>query len=370
MSAEKRVIAFDASALTSPVNGIGRYLRELLARMPALAPQYRWLALGRSAHAVLDGQQIEWLGDGWPRDAGRVASLFVSQPRWLQLRSPDLVWGPAHRLPMRIPRRVARVVTIHDLCWRHAPETMRVSTRWLDRMLMPRAVREADRVIAVSVATRDALATAFPAQARNLRMVHEAAGAMTAPGSREMLQSLGIELPFVLFVGTVEPRKNLSRLVQAIDRVEGFPQLVIAGSRGWGASQPSLAADRRLRWLGAVDDATLATLYAHAEFLALPSLYEGFGLPLLEALSHGTPVLFGDNSSMPEVAGDAGLGVNAESVESIADGLARLLTDDGFRHQLASRARAQAAKFSWDRAARETLAVFEDAVAARQSRRA
>jgi glycosyltransferase involved in cell wall biosynthesis len=306
------------------------------------------------------------LSDGLPAHSGRIVSLFTSQPRWAARRLPDVFWGPAHRLPWPLPPATARVVTIHDLCWLRAPRTMRASTRWLDRVLMPRSLRQADRIIAVSQATHAALAAAFPDVADRLVVVHEAAEDLPAPGAPVIAGA------YVLCVGTVEPRKNLARLFEAFARVDTPARLVLAGARGWGTEAPEAMARRagiaeRFIWLGEVGDATLASLYRHATLLALPSLYEGFALPLLEALAHGIPVLHGDNSAMPEVAGDAGAGVDATSVDSIAAGLARLLGDEAFRGALAARARSQAAKFSWDRAARETLAVFGEALAARQA---
>ena len=359
-------IAVDASALSGPGSGIARYLRALLARAVPGSP-HAWELYGRTPAAGFEGACQ--LSDGLPTHSGRIVSLFTSQPRWAARRRPDLFWGPAHRLPWRLPRATARVVTVHDLCWLRAPRTMRASTRWLDRLLMPRALHQADRIIAVSHATRDALAAAFPALADRLVVVHEAAETLPAPAAPV------IAGPYVLCVGTVEPRKNHARLFEAFARVDTPARLVLAGARGWGTDAPGAMARRagiaeRVTWLGEVDDATLASLYRHAALLAIPSLYEGFALPVLEALAHGTPVLHGDNSSMPEVAGDAGLGVDANSVDSIAAGLSRLLGDDALRADLAARARPQAARFSWERATRETLAVFEDALAARQARKA
>lgn len=356
-------VAFDASAWPAG-HGIGRYLRALLPRMiEAGGERWQWTAYARRPLDARAG--VETRSDGWPDGPGRIASLFLTQPAWARRDLPTLYWGPAHRLPARLPATTASVVTIHDLCWREAPHTMRPGTRWLDRIMMPIAVRRADRVIAVSGASRITLAEAFPSSAGKVRVVHEASDALPAPAPRAQWSR------YVLAVGTIEPRKNLERLCQAVARVPGV-RLVLAGAMGWGMPSPDRIARQagladRCTWLGAVDDATLSTLYAHAECLAMPSLYEGFGLPLLEALSHGTPVLYGNNSSMPEVAGDAGIGVDANGVDSIADGLRRLLAQRG---TFATRAKAQAAKFSWDRAARETLAVFEEAIAARQARRA
>lgn len=357
-------IAVDASSLAG-LGGIARYLRALLPRLMALEG-HDWVLYSRQPLPQFSTARVR--ADGWPANAGRIASLFGSQPRWTRRDRPDLFWGPAHRLPVGLPAATAQVVTIHDLCWLEAPATMRPATRWLDRLLMPQALRQADRVIAVSGSTRDCLARVFPQVAARVSVVHEACEAIPPPGIVKPVAQ-----PFVLVVGTVEPRKNLARLFEAFARLTTPARLVLAGARGWGTDAPESMAKRagiadRFSYLGAVDDATLSSLYRHASLLAMPSLYEGFGLPLLEALSCGTPVLYGNNSSMPEVAGDAGLAVDATSVDAIAQGITCLLGDEALRTRLAARARAQAAKFSWDRAALETLAVFEAAVAARRDR--
>jgi len=372
-------IAVDAGALAGPRDGIGRYLRSLFPRLVRQGGDVlEWHAYGRAARSLdaLGIGRIHSHADGLPAGAGRVIALATSMPWWLRRHRPDLLWAPAHRLPWGIPASTARVVTIHDLCWAEAPHTMRPATRWLDRALMPRSLLRADRIIAVSSATRAALVARYPALAQRVVVVREAAEPLPPPQERSALSSLGITSPFVLFVGSMEPRKNLARLLQAFaslpPALRDRHALVVAGGRGWGgvdveATARTLGIADRVRVLGVVDDALLATLYAHARCLAMPSLYEGFGLPLLEALSLGTPVLHGDNSSMPEVAGDAGLGIDASSVEAVASGLTRLLADDALHARLASRARAHAARFSWESAARETMAVFEDALAARQA---
>jgi glycosyltransferase involved in cell wall biosynthesis len=153
------------------------------------------------------------------------------------------------------------------------------------------------------------------------------------------------------------------------------PRLVVAGGKGWGGLELGPLIDRfQLRDhvvpTGRIDDATLAALYAGAACLALPSLYEGFGLPLVEAMSYGTPVLTSNIASMPEVAGDAGVLVDPLDVDSIAGGLVRMLGDPALRARLSVNARAQSARFSWERAARETLVVFEEAVSERRERSA
>lgn len=242
---------------------------------------------------------------------------------------------------------------------------------------MPRSLEMADRVIAVSHATRNALLQFDPLLGDKTIVVHEAAEALPNPTTGESLTYIDVDSGFVLFVGSLEPRKNLSRLIEAFaglpSGLQGKHQLVIAGGMGWGAVDvlgmvKRLGIANRVRVLGSVNDQLLSTLYRHARCLAMPSLYEGFGLPVLEALSQGTPALIGGGSSLPEVAGDAGLVVDPLSVDSIRAGLVAMLTDDVLHARLAAAAIPQASKFSWERAAKETLAVFEEAIAVRKEK--
>jgi glycosyltransferase involved in cell wall biosynthesis len=276
-----------------------------------------------------------------------------------------------------MPSGLATVATIHDLVWRHAGQTMRPLNRWLDQTLMPHAVRNSDRVIAVSASTAADIECEMPFAAGKVRAIPLGAAELGEPGPRESLAALGLSGPYFLFVGTLEPRKNLGRLLEAWSRLPpglaGDAVLAVAGGAGWGGVDVQamilrLGLQDRVRVLGFVSDKQLATLYAHAVFLAMPSLYEGFGLPLLEATSRGVPVLTSDIASMPEVAGYAGVLVSPLDVDSIAGGLAQMVGDPKFRAELAARTSASAQRFSWDRSARRTMEVFEEAIEARQAR--
>ena len=377
-------IAVDASALFGPSDGIGRYLSSLLPElMQRSGTAMCWHLLGRQHGLGRDGpdwaaaSNLRWRADHLPTALGRPLSLATSQPYWLKRYTPDLYWGPAHRMSWGIPRTTARVLTIHDLCWRVAPDTMRPVTRYLDQWLMPRAIAQADRIIAVSHSTARDLLNWQPALEEKIVVVHEAAKVMLPDDSPARLASLGIRSRFVLFVGGLEPRKNLARLIEAFSRLSAETrcgaQLVIVGGHGWGgvdvrqlADRFSIAAD--VLPLGAVDDACLATLYRHADCLAMPSLYEGFGLPVLESLSLGTPVLVSRGGALEEVAGPAGLAVDPLSVESIAGGLTKLLKDAALRDRLAAEAKPWADRFSWQKAAAETWVVFQAALDHRRRR--
>jgi glycosyltransferase involved in cell wall biosynthesis len=173
-----------------------------------------------------------------------------------------------------------------------------------------------------------------------------------------------VEAPFLLFVGTIEPRKNLPRLLRAIRRLRrlrAVPPLVVAGRAGWayGTALDELRADPGVCLLGHVDDGTLAALYRSATALCLPSVYEGFGLPLLEAMGAGLPALVGNQGSLPELAGQAAVEVDPTDVGSIAEGLARLLDDEELRERLIAAGHERAKHFTWERAATGTLQVIQ-----------
>lgn len=368
-------IGVDASLLSEQVTGIGRYTHEILSRL--VSNGHEWFLYSHRPLVVGD-----WQFDNVHLRTGNIPKRFLRM-LWVQCVMPfqarrdrlDLFWSPAHRLPSLLPARIARVVTIHDLVWKHAAETMRPASRWLDATLMPEAVRLADRVITVSAHTAKDLLKEMPNAQGKVHPIPLGVSSLAPASSRESLTSLGLNEPYFLFVGTLEPRKNLARLLEAFSRLpdslRNSAVLAIAGGKGWGGVDVATVAEKygvqdRMRVLGYVSEGQLATLYTHALFLAMPSLYEGFGLPLLEAMSRGTPVLTSNCASMPEVAGDAGILVAPLDVESILQGLSEFLGNGVQRTLLASRAVANAKHFSWVLAAEETLQVFEEAITTRQ----
>jgi len=368
-------IGVDASLLADQITGIGRYAQEILSRL--VLSRHQWFLY---SHRPLKTQ--DWQFDNVHLRTGRGPKRFM-RVIWGQTALPmlacndnlDLFWSPAHRFPYFLPKKIARVVTIHDLVWKHAPETMQPLTRWLDTNLMPHAVRVADCVIADSANTAKDVLAEMPYAQGKIHVVPLGVSLLTQSQSRESLNSLGLQNPFFLFVGTLEPRKNLARLLEAFstlpEHIKNKATLAIAGGKGWGGVEIATIAEKlgianRVRILGYVNDQQLATLYTHALFLAMPSLYEGFGLPFLEAMSRGTPVLTANCASMPEVAGDAGVLVNPHEIVSISDGLLRLLGDERYRKELVARSIQQAQLFSWEKAAQETMQIFESAIMSRR----
>jgi alpha-1,3-rhamnosyl/mannosyltransferase len=233
----------------------------------------------------------------------------------------------------------------------------------IERATIDVGVRRAAALVCISAATRRDLIARVPSAERRAVVVPLAADALfSAPEAREQAATVaagyGIAHPYVLAAGTLEPRKNLGRLIDAWEQLptalRDAHELVLVGPTGWEAEEIlSRAQDHAVRTIGYVSDADLAALYAGSEVFAYPSLYEGFGLPILEAMAAGAPVLTSNVSSLPEVAGDAALLVDPRSVTAIRDAVRQLLEDAPRREALRNAGRARAAQFSWDRTAIE-----------------
>jgi glycosyltransferase involved in cell wall biosynthesis len=242
---------------------------------------------------------------------------------------------------------------------------------------MPQAVGSSDLIMADSQSTADDVEAEFPAARGRVRVVHLGATRLAAGHERTALVEWGVHKAYVLAVGTLEPRKNLQRLLLAFaglpEDVRKKHQLVLVGGKGWGGQDfktliTALNLQDDVVLFGYATDAQLTTLYTHASCLAMPSLYEGFGLPLVEAMSCGTPVLASDISSLPEVAGDGGVLVDPHSTDSIITGLRVFLDKPEDRQIWAERARKQAAKFSWTQAADQAMQVFAEAIEERKGK--
>ncbi|MFN8637473.1 MAG: glycosyltransferase family 1 protein, partial [Chloroflexota bacterium] len=290
----------------------------------------------------------------------------------MAIRPPDVLFVPSHTLPPVLP--AASVATVHDLGYVHFPDEHPSSNRWLRKSSNRTSANRATRVIAISSTTRDDLMQYEDVSANRITVVHHGCGDEFKP-VRDLAQIVettshhGLEAPYLIFIGTLQPRKNLERLLQAFDQVAAVrPHVLLAlvGAEGWQQDRLARAlanvrARDRVRLLGYVDDADLPVLLSGSLGLAFPSLYEGFGLPALEAMACGTPVLASNTSSFPEVVGDAGILVDPTDVRAIARALRRLVDNAEVRRELSAKGLARAANFTWKKAATETLAVLRSA---------
>jgi glycosyltransferase involved in cell wall biosynthesis len=385
-------IGIDYTAAARQGGGIGRYTRELVTAVLSVRS-----ADAQPAHDFVMIAGVAGLGEAWEAETARLRALATPMPPagrrvtvrgipltddwmariWHRLRLPlpatwitgkiDLFYAPDFLLPP-LPRSVRTLVTIHDLSYMRYPETFPPQLREYLTIAVPRSVAHADHILTDSEWTRTdviELLSIAPERVTSLHLgVSGAFKPTAAPNERETLAAKYniAPGPYILTVGTVQPRKNYERLIEAVDRVRESVDvtLVIAGRAGWLSDAVVEAVETRshVRLLGFVDDGDLPALYRQAQVLAYPSLYEGFGLPPLEAMACGTPVVASSASSIPEAVGDAGLLHDPLDTDALADALLRTLTDNELRADLRQRGLARAAEFSWTRTAQEWLAAI------------
>jgi glycosyltransferase involved in cell wall biosynthesis len=351
-------VGFDAGPLLEPQTGVGRYARELSNALDAQGVEVKRFAVALRGDSGPDIKRLRV-----PARLAQWSWRHLGRPRIEQLTGDvDVVHGTNFVLPAL--GTFPGVVTVHDLSFFRS-DTFPGGERL--RSLVPWSLDRAARVIVPTRAVSDELVDKWPGFEGRTRVVHEGVSPVffgSGPLADSTLQGMGIRRPFVLAVGALEPRKNLSRLLQAwriaADELAGWT-LVIAGPPGWGPDLPRTENTVLTGWIG---DSTLPGLLSAAEFFCYPSLYEGFGLPPLEAMATGTPVLAGRYSCAREVLGDAARLVEPTDTEAVAASLAELATDSSLRQRFALAGRAHATGFTWEKAARQTISVYEEAVVA------
>ena len=322
-------LAIDVSPLVQTRAGTARYLKGLLRELR------RRDDVEVSTRSFGRGDRLSTL----MRD-GAWYPFLLGRPQ-----AADVLHCPTYRGPLR--PRVPLVVTVHDLAVLRHPETFNRWTREYSPRVVPRVLKAARRVIAVSQFTRRELVELLGVPDDKIRIVPNAVeGEFTQHGPAEQGE-------YVLAVGTLEPRKNLGRLMEAVRRTD--TELRVVGARGWGGVE---VGGNGVRWLGEVSDEELARLYRGALCVAYPSLYEGFGIPVLEAMACGAPVVTTRGTAMEEVADGAAVLVDAHDPAEIAAGIAQAAAD---RDRLVARGLERARAFRWDAVAAATVDVYREA---------
>jgi glycosyltransferase involved in cell wall biosynthesis len=354
----------------SRIDGTRVYLRELLKRFASISPDTDFTLYHKGAYNPVLA----------PPEAPNYSAVSLPFPwAWMQTRfalelalhHPDKLFLPIQAAPVMMPGSIEVTATIHDLAFRRFPETFpRQHLRKLNFMLET-AVRRADKLIAVSESTKRDLLEFFPALPESrIRVIHHGFDAEFF-GARVPEETLSQTLAsyylkpnnYILYVGALQPRKNLVRLIEAFGIMkQSVPEakLVLAGEEAWLAETITDAWEQSpyrddIVLPGRVSFETLRELYQGARMFAFPSLYEGFGLPILEAFASGIPVLTAENSSLSEVAGDGALYCQATDTTYMATKLEMLWRDEALRKNLVERGTARLAQFSWDHCAEETL---------------
>lgn len=275
---------------------------------------------------------------------------------------PDVTWVPAHALPLVMPGQA--VVTVHDLGFRYFPAAHPGWPRLYLNLSTAASVRRANLVLADSKATADDVTRFYHTPADKLRVVYPGVEPLPVGDVAAVRAKYSLPPRYFLFVGTLQPRKNIPRIVQAYARWRAAhpgddAALVLAGGQGWLYDPAWVDGVEGVMLTGYVDEADKGALYAGALALVFPTLYEGFGFPVVEAMHSGTPVLCSTTSSLPELVGDAALLVDPLDVEAIAAAMGRLATDAALRDRLRQRGQLQAQRFTWDAAAAATLEALE-----------
>jgi glycosyltransferase involved in cell wall biosynthesis len=352
--------------------GMDHYLHQVLLTMKRQAPEHRYVLIDHRRYPIPFKEQFEQIILDLPRSPARVSRWNLQVvPRVLP--QFDLVFSPGLYGPVRIPKGVASVMVVHDLTRFLFPDffSFNVMQKVLDRFAYPAMLRRYDHLLTVSKTTRQDLMALFKVPKEKITVAYHGVEETFQPvNPQEAEQSLGqsynIRKPFILSLGTLEPRKNILTLVKAFAGLKDqIPHdLVLVGQKGWKwepifkeMERPDLKG--RVHWVGYVSDQERVFFYNAADFLAYPSWYEGFGMPLLEAMQCGCPVITSRVSSMPEVVGDAGLLIDPHRVEDVQGAMLRLVQEPGLREKLRVAGFEQAKKFSWETSAKITLGVFE-----------
>ncbi|HEX6816868.1 MAG TPA: glycosyltransferase family 1 protein [Ktedonobacterales bacterium] len=371
-------IAIDYTPATVSRHGIGRYTRSLVEAV---------LRLDGTDEIVLFSAERPHESDALPAGPNVCTRVFPVGQRvmtilWDRARVPlplellvggaDVVHGPAFAPPPSLSMR--RIATVHDVAYLTIPDFIAPKFVAYQQSLLPRTIKRMDHVITDSQCTAEDVISLLGVPREKVTAIPLGVDASFARvRDEECLTAFdaqhGLTHPLVLAVGIMERRKRYDALVRAFAAArtaEGGPKmLAIAGSKGWGAEETLQAvrecgAEDAVKFLDYVPDADLATLYSTADVLAMPARYEGFGLPVVEAMACGTPVVCSGTGSLPEVVGDAGLVVDVQVEGALADALVRATSDAALRETLARRGVERAATFTWERTARQTLEVYRD----------
>ncbi len=371
------IVGYDATTISGELSGVGYYTARLLASLAngaASGVVDRLIVLSNRELDLPAGPRVQVpAGARFP-----VRSLWMQLvlPRLLRRLRPDVVHYTNYLAP--VWSGVPYVVSVHDMSVSLMPQFHTLKKRLLTSRLVPIVARRAARVLTPSESTRRDVVRLLGLDPGRVLVIPYAPAPVFRPTPPDpaRLQALGLRQPYFLYVGTLEPRKNLVRALGAFARAAGaLPdhRFVLVGQRGWKydeivreAARPDLAG--RVTLAGYVPEVDLPTLYAHATAFVYPSLYEGFGLPVMEAMASGVPVLTSRSSSLTEIAEGAALLVDPLDEAELADALVALATDEGLRASLRAKGLERASGYTWERTARETAQAYREVHEDRRAR--
>lgn len=299
---------------------------------------------------------------------GLPINLFLGKPK------PDLFFSPTHYAPRFSP--VPSVISVMDLSFLRFPELFDKADMYQLKNWTKYSVKKAKKIVTISNSSRNDIIETYQISEDRVQTIYPGIKQTVSLQPRvyamnELKAKYNISDNYILFVGTLQPRKNIGRLIEAFSKIKKLEsgiknlQLVVIGKKGWLYEEileapKKFGVEDRVKFLEGINDEELAVFYKHALCYVLPSLYEGFGLPVVEAMKHGCPVITSNVSSLPEAGGDAALYVDPEDVDDIAEKIIKLINNKDLQKELAEKGKKQAAKFSWEKTAKETLKVLVD----------
>jgi glycosyltransferase involved in cell wall biosynthesis len=371
-------ICLDLSPVVHQKAGLASYARELAAQLIQIDAGISWSAFHYDRHppvpltAPLDALPryvVPWGAYRWRLTTALRHFLGLSMDRFFT--GVDLFHATEHLLPRF--SSVRTVFTLHDLIFLFHPETHKPMNRWFLTLMMPRFLRAADAVIAVSECTKRDAIRFYRIPEEKITVIYEGVNPRFRPASPEAIAAVraryGLPERFILYVGTIEPRKNLTTLLEAFHHLLATYdlRLVIVGKKGWLYERffrrlRELGLENRVLFTGYVPDEDLPAIYSAADLFVFPSLYEGFGLPVLEAMACGTPVICSNTSSLPEVAGDAALLVDPTDARALTGAMEQVLTNERLWATLRAKGMERARGFTWEKAAYRTWEVYQQVI--------
>lgn len=282
-------------------------------------------------------------------------------------RSLDVFFTPSHYLPLFAPKK--SVVSILDVSYIYFPELFKKKDLIQLKKWTEYSANKSRKILTISSSSKSDIINEYRVSEDKVEVIYPGINTSLGTGNTLKMEDIekkfGIKSKYILFVGTIQPRKNIKRLIEAYSKIDTEVSLVIVGRRGWQYEEilnapEAFGVKEKVNFLENVSDEDLPSLYKNAEFFILPSLYEGFGIPVLEAMNYGIPVITSKVSSLPEVGGDAALYIDPENVSDIASKMEKLLKDNDLRQELIRKGKKQMEKFSWENSATQTLKVLEE----------
>ena len=368
--------------------GVSRYIRHLLAELAQRPGNHEYTVFVNGQEAInqlAQHPQITYVSAPWPesKPAARIAWEQLTLPSLIRQKHIDVLHSPVNVLPERIPASCATIVTLHDLAFLRFPNVLTRAKRLYHRTFTVRSLRRATMLIAVSESTKRDAHELVNVPLERIQTIHMCIdkrfiNVSTEEEKQQFREKQGLKDGFILYLGTLEPRKNIITLIDAYARLRQVygirEKLVLAGGKGWlydsiFARVQQLGLEQEVLFPGFVADADQVLWYQSAAVFAYPSLYEGFGIPVAEALACGTPVVTSNISSLPEAGANVALCVDPYDIQALTEALYQALTDQIYRSTCQQQAPAIAQKFSARIMTEKTITTYEQAAALHNNQR-